>query len=401
MKFTKPIVYVTRDAERANGIEESENYAVVSNKKGELLDTYDLLKTERVEKIMKEKKDAVILVFQNTSRIETYCAEKKWPLLNPSAKLSKKMEEKISQCEWLGDLKKYLPPTEIKKVSDIRLDGKKIVVQFNHAHTGQGTHIVSDEKTLAELKEKFPERPARVADFIDGPVFTLNVVVAKNGIFPANINYQITGLPDFTDLPFSTVGNDWKLPLSILSEKEKKEIEDMARALGVRAKKDGWKGLFGIDVILDEKSRKIYLLEINARQPAGTTCESMLQKAAGKNPTTFEAHLSALLGENISDIQKISDGAQIILRVKAEPEQNGFRERSRSDAAEREGAKRFAENRFAPAKRLSESGFAVIEYENAKHNADLLRIRSPRGIMESHGKLNAVGEKISSLIFTK
>ncbi len=402
MKSVKTIVYITRDAERANSIEESENYVIVSNKKGEaLLDTYDLLKTERVEKIMEENKDAAILVFQNTSRIEKYCAEKKWKLLNPSAELSKKMEEKISQYEWLGELQKYLPATEIKKVSEIKLGKNKIVVQFNHAHTGHGTFIVSDEKILSELKQKFPERPARVADFIDGPVFTLNIVVAENGIFPANINYQITGLTDFTDLPFSTIGNDWKLPLTILSEKERKEIEEMARALGARAKDAGWLGLFGIDVILDEKSRKIYLLEINARQPAGTTCESMLQKSAGKNTTTFEAHMKALLGEKVSDIQKITNGAQIILRIHASQQQNGFlRNASALTPRNTESAGSVLENHSAVASLIKE-GFTVTEYENTKHNAEILRIRSEKGIMESHGKLNSVGEKISSLIFNK
>ena len=393
MKSPKTILYVTRDIERANSMEQNENYRIVWNEKGApILDTYELLKTERVEKLMKENDGAMILVFQNTARIEKYCAEKKWKLLNPSAELSKKIEEKISQYEWLGDLQKYLPPTRIEKISDIEFTNTPIVVQFNHAHTGQGTFIVSDEKILSELKEKFPERPARVSDFIDGLVFTLNIVVAKNGIFPANISYQITGLPDFTDIPFSTIGNDWKLPHKILSEKEQAKIFEITKKVGEKMKKDGWLGLFGIDVILDEKTREIFLLEINARQPASTTCESMLQKSAGKNLTTFEAHIKALLGENVTEIQKIKDGAQIILRKKASGSQNIFLENSlRSNILEK----------YSVPTRLSQEGFTVTQYENTKHNAELLRIRSDKGIMESHGVLNAIGEKISSTLFKK
>src|SRR5665213_2049491 len=114
MELPKPIVYVTRDKERALGMEEDENYAIISNQKdAPLLDTYELLQTEKVEETMRERKGAAILVFQNTARIERLCAEKKWPLLNPFADLSKKIEEKISQYEWLGDLQKYLPPTKV------------------------------------------------------------------------------------------------------------------------------------------------------------------------------------------------------------------------------------------------------------------------------------------------
>ncbi len=352
MKPAKPVIYVTRDIERANSMEESENYAIVSNENEAKLDTYELLHTERVEKMMKEEKDAAILVFQNTARIERLCAEKKWKILNPTAELSKKIEEKISQYEWLGDLRKFLPPTEIKKMSEIKFGGKPLVVQFNHGHTGLGTKIIKNESELKELSVKFPDRPARVSDFIDGPVFTLNTVVAKNGVFCENISYQITGLPEFTDNPFSTIGNDWKLPNKILSDKEKEGILEMAHAIGARLSSEKWLGLFGIDVILDEKSRKVYLLEINARQPASTTCESILQKSAGKDITTFEAHIAALLGEKVGNIQKISDGAQIVQREKG------------------------------TAKEIS-------------------RVRSDEGIMESHGKLNSVGEKIASKISKK
>ena len=276
-------------------------------------------------------------------------------------------------------------------MSEVKFAGKSLVVQFNHAHTGLGTHIVSDDKELRALSEKFPDRPARISDFIQGPVFTLNIVVAKNGVFCGNISYQITGLPNFTDNPFSTVGNDWKLPETLLSKKDKEKILEIAGKTGEKMKNAGWLGLFGIDVIMNEKSHEIFLLEINARQPASTTCESFLQKSAGKNMTIFEAHILALLGEKINDMQKISDGAQIVVRVKAGQKQSDLRARSLSEAHKRE-------NRSVSARLISE-GFAVTEYENTEPNKDLLRIRSEKGIMESHGKMNAVGEKISSLIF--
>ena len=184
MKSPKTILYITRDIERANSMEQNENYRIVSNEKdAPILDTYELLKTEQVEKLMKENDGAVVLVFQNTARIEKYCAEKKWKLLNPSAELSKKIEEKISQYEWLDDLQKYLPPTRIEKISDIEFTNTPIVVQFNHAHTGLGTKIINKADELTELSRLFPDRPARVADFIDGPVFTLNIAVLRMEFF--------------------------------------------------------------------------------------------------------------------------------------------------------------------------------------------------------------------------
>ncbi len=395
MKWDKPIVYVTRDIEHALGVEPAGNYFVVSNnteygkvvqakypKNVHLVSSDELLPTSRILLLAETKKfiddkGASVVVFVGNQSAEEAVNKQKLNLLNPSADKASEIEGKNSQSKWLGQLADLMPKNEIKILDDI--DYKKpFILQFNFSHTGEGTFLIESKEKLSEFKTKFPKRPVRVADYIEGIPFTLNVIAAKNGIFPANISYQITGLPDFTDNPFSTVGNDWKLPNKILSDKEKENIFGIAEKVGEKMKKDGWRGLFGIDVILDEKSRKIYLLEINARQPASTTCESILQKAAGKNMTTFEAHIKALLGENVSEIQKIKDGAQIVLRIKAKQE-----------------------NHPVPVERLPEAGFSFIEYENTEHNADLSRVRSDKGIMEKHGKLNSVGEEISSIIFKK
>ena len=56
MKSTISIVYVTRDAERASSMEQGENYAIVTNEKGEtILDTYELLQTKRLDELKRKK----------------------------------------------------------------------------------------------------------------------------------------------------------------------------------------------------------------------------------------------------------------------------------------------------------------------------------------------------------
>ena len=80
--------------------------------------------------------------------------------------------------------------------------------------------------------------------------------------------------------------------------------------------------MFGVDIIAEEKTGRLFLQEINARQPASTTFESQLQqKSEVRNQkseiTTFEAHLASLLNlpnDNYTLIS-IHDGAQIIQRV--------------------------------------------------------------------------------------
>lgn len=408
MKFSlkKPVIYVVRDLERALGLPlATRNYYIISNstpfansfiknkknvlliKNKELLDTRDLLQDVEVIKFINKINNAQILVFKNTSQIEKICLEHDWKLLNPPAELSSKIEEKISQVEWLGDLKKYLPPFQIKIAKLVKWSGEKFILQFNRAHTGNGTILIENENQLKEIQTKFPNREVRISKYIKGPVFTNNNIVWGNKILCGNINYQITGLKPFTNLPFATIGNDWALPHKILTVKQKKEYEKMAQEIGKKMMKSGWKGLFGIDVVCDEKSGKLYLIEINARQPASTSFESQLQAnviltclGGEESLTTFQAHLLSVLEQKYDNqkLIKITDGAQITQKVM-------------STANKLQNLK--IENNF---KRFEKMGYKIVLYNNTDIEADWVRIQSSNGIMKAPNFFNKKGSELGS-----
>ncbi len=387
------IFYVCRDLERATGGLKSNvpNFFIITNqspladklgkkysnikiiKNKTTLDTHELLAHPRVKKII-TKKDFIV-VFKNTSLIEKICRNNKWKLLNPSASLAARVEEKISQVKFLGPLKKYLPDTKIVSGKNLKWLGKKFILQYNRAHTGSGTFLITSAKQLEQIKKDFPNREIRISDFIEGPFFTNNNCVWGDKILPGNINFQITGLSPFTDNPFATVGNDWALPHKILNEKQFSQYIKIADLIGQRLNRAGWKGLFGVDTVLESKTEKIYLLEINARQPASTTFESQLQQKIGLNKglTTFEAHLGSLLKiKSQYPLIKIIDSAQIIQRV----------------------TKKITKLK-TPAKNKN---FNFIKYRNTKPGADLLRIQSLKGIMRNPKQLNEIGKKILKLV---
>ena len=413
-KSPRTIVYVTRDIERALGMMPNKYYRIITNrtpdsesvkeqfsefitlidpqndprtvateslKIQDLLDTNQLLETSTMSKLMAEiGTDAAILVFKNTTLIESICKKNGWPLLNPSANLAEKIENKITQIEWLDELgKKYLPSHIVAPTKDLIWKKEPLIIQWAHGHTGDGTILVNSGEELAALQAKFPERPSRATSFVVGPSFTLNIVTTPNGVYTGNISYQITGLPPFTDNPFSTIGNDWSLPHTLLSENEILSIEDMAREIGTKMSQEGWCGMCGIDIIRDQERGQIFLIEINARQPASTTFESFLQQENRRNGvvgvTIFEAYITALLGDKIeSPIVIINDGAQIIKRVTKDS-------KTLSTDEEVVGS-------------LELAGYRTIQYSNTEYNSDQLRIQSMKGVMEAHGKFNARGKEI-------
>lgn len=387
------IVYIARDIERALGIKPVNNYYIITNKteyalevqrefpdnvfvidSPNILDTYGLLLQESVSSLINTL-NASILVFKNTIHIEALCSEKKWKLLNPSAELSEKVENKISQSLWLNELSSLLPTHKIQTVKDTGWNNEAFIIQWSHGHTGDGTILVQNEKTLTDLKNKFPHRECKVTKYIKGPMFTVNIVVTDTVILLGNISYQITGMLPFTENAFSTIGNDWSVTYSILSENHIIKFNSIAEKVAQKMQTSGWRGLFGIDVVYDEERDELHLIEINARQPASTTYESELQTSMGiEGLNTFEAHLMALSAKSIkSSLIPINDGAQILQRVTSTIKEINT-------------------------KKLLDAGYKVIKYANSKPNADLVRIQSEKGIMEAHNKLNKRGKEILDLI---
>jgi hypothetical protein len=144
----------------------------------------------------------------------------------------------------------------------------------------------------------------------------------------------------------------------------------------------GWRGLFGIDVIKDLERNAIHLIEINARQPASTSFEAKLQNDIVNNANIqginiFEAHIDALKGQSVTQkMIEINDGSQVVLRVHKDIDHI-------SD--EIIGS-------------LQLSGYTIIQYQNTELNMDLLRIQNPKGVMSGHNSWNDRGREIVETI---
>lgn len=68
----------------------------------------------------------------------------------------------------------------------------------------------------------------------------------------------------------ATVGNDWSRAHS-LPDNTISQIAMITKKVGDGLFEEGFRGLFGLDLIVDDKG-KAFLIEINARQPASTGC---------------------------------------------------------------------------------------------------------------------------------
>lgn len=395
------VTYVTRDIERALGIEPRDGYFIITNtssyaeelalkypnnillikrnKNEEPLDTFELLITPKVQSILKERGGSV-LVFKNTPRIEGAINNLGLKLLNPPSNIGKKIEEKISQISWLGDMASLLPKYETLLCRNLEFHGEQFVLQFNYGHSGDSTLLIKSDKDIDYFKKTFPNRPVKKTVFLEGPSYTQNIVINGNEIIYGNISYQITGQKPFTENTFSTVGNDWLIAKKSLTEIDNDEIRKIGEGVAKKMQKEAWRGLFGIDLKKNTKENKWYLIEINARQPASTTFESKLQKEKSSIDTNiFEAHLLSMIQtEIIGEITKIDSGAQIIQRlthnIKTVDEQKN--------------------------NTIKKGGCDTIIYDNKMINSDLIRIQTRDGFMQDENQLNNLAKNIGNLLIS-
>lgn len=303
-----PVVYVSREHERAEGFPEgTEGFRIYSDITKSTRELMETLKLEPGESVV---------IFKPNRQVEDICTRNTWPLLNPGAELAERVEAKISQTRWLGDVARYLPPFAVRICKELRFTGEPVIIQFNHGHSGLGTILADSSEKIEKLKNDYPLRPVRITRYVRGPVYTSNNIVSGNRVLTGSISYQITGVPELTDNQFATVGNDWGLG-SMMPADAKKQFNEIVEAVGKRLARDGWKGCFGIDATLEENTGKVYLLEVNARQTASVAFESQLQRKSGKEGlTTFEAHMAALCGLPVEgNLIPVSSGSRLIKRI--------------------------------------------------------------------------------------
>ncbi len=261
-------------------------------------------------------------------------------LLNNSAQLTRKLENKVTQFQYLYEngLAKYLP--EAKVISLAKLDevtsGYKdgYVVQLPFGHTGSSTYIIDEgwqaaesRAELAELKTRFPNRAVRVVRKIHGHAFTINACICGGNTYMGGLSYQFTGIEGLANRSSATVGNDWSLPKQIMKPEIYEQINEMVTFTGeILREKFGFRGMFGVDFIYDEEQTQIFLIEINPRQIASIPMHTKLQLKVGQIPLSL-LHLAEFLELDKSFLPEVKSynengllpiqAAQLILRLQS------------------------------------------------------------------------------------
>ncbi|MBU1136925.1 ATP-grasp domain-containing protein, partial [Patescibacteria group bacterium] len=291
---------------------------------------------------LKKFSNPAIVVYKPSEKMEQICQENNWRLLNNPTSFGKNLlENKIKFRRILKDLGVAVPPGKIALTKELHYGhlmnkyGLPFVLQHPSKGGGKGTFFINNKSDFDAAVEKLsqkwdeeneqkvaPPEEVIVAQFIQGPSPSLTVCVTKDGILSTNLQYQILDAPELYSPEKGSglfCGHDWTA--SRLSEQVSQEAYGYAEKIGRHFKQLGYRGIFGLDFILDQKKQKLCIVECNPRFLGSYPVINMAQ-LLNQEPPLFAFHILEFLGRNDYQIEiesinalirKEKQGAQMIL----------------------------------------------------------------------------------------
>lgn len=354
-----------------------------------------LLENKLVENYIRKNSVSVpfIAFFKPSLKIEYIIKKKNYKSLGNSVYLNEKFENKIHLIDLLRkDFSGLINDSLTEKLTGLKFSdcAKKFnlpfVIQFGHGWAGRTTFLIENEKSFNGLKSKYPLTIVKAARLIVGYTILNNCCVYGNNIFVGPPALQINGIKKLSPKDFVTCGRQW--PDTILSKKMISDIKETSIGIGQLMSLEGYRGFFGIDFLVDQKSGRIYLSEINARLTASSAFYTGLERDLGEIPL-LALHYASLLNENLSfplNINLRIKGAQVIFRDAKTIDDINIK---KSGTYKIKGTKaEYVNDDYRPGN-LTGKSFIFHSEEKIRDDAEIARLETIEKVLDAPGKLSA------------
>jgi hypothetical protein len=239
-----------------------------------------------------------ILIFKNLPKIEKLATKHRIDILMPESYFVNLLEDKIHFVDFCHEFALPILPTTVRELNLVRFL-EPVVIQTRRGHAGESTFFVKSSRELDVLKRKIGDFVVKITPLKKLPTFSLDFCVTGNGIFTTQPFFQITGDPKLNPLAGGTGGIDFG-PAAKLSETTRERIGALVEMIGAALAKIGYRGIAGIDFLVDDENAKIYLLELNPRLLSNLGFVTKQQAALGEIPL-LTIHLLEFLGADLTE----------------------------------------------------------------------------------------------------
>jgi hypothetical protein len=230
-----------------------------------------------------KKGKLVFLMFdQDTEMLAKEIGAQVW---FPKAKLRSRVDNKIetvrignkagvpSVPNALSEIKSY---AQLRKVADKAKLGNDLVLQSAYGDSGHTTFFISSERDFKRHEHEIVgQGEIKVMKRIKCRGSAIEACATKAGTIVGPLMTELVGFRELTPYKGGWCGNE------IFANAFSQEIRDKARdytfRFGEQLKKEGYRGYFELDFLIDQDSGEIYLGELN---PRITGASSMTNHAA-------------------------------------------------------------------------------------------------------------------------
>lgn len=347
-EITEPIFYVTNDVAKGIGLEKLlPNYHIIC------LDDHPLvgyllksgIKVFCLEKVLKQKnvifrssgriidhplvleyiqresqrETPIIMFFKPSAKIDFVCRKNGFVRAGNSVKINRLFEEKVEFYDLC--LREKLPVVEGETgiLGNLNFGdlAKRfylpLVIQFGRGWAGSTTYFIKDKEQWVNLVKDFSFQKVKVTRFVFGKTILNNACVYGKQTLVSFPAIQINAVSEFTGKQGATCGRQW--PAKITSEQEN-QINLITGVVGRLMGNFGYKGFFGLDFLIEEKTGKVYLSENNARLTASVPFFTKLELSSQEIPLLY-FHLAEFLGIDLIppiERKKKLIGSEVVVR---------------------------------------------------------------------------------------
>jgi len=276
---------------------------------------YMLMHKEVIDKIKKSGKGPAKLLFvMFDEKTEEICKELGVDIALPSVALRNRLDSKIeltrlaneagidSAPNALGEADSFESLMKIAAKANL---GKDLVVQTPYGDSGRTTFFITSEADWNKHAGDMKGEQLKIMKRINHMPGTVEVCVTRHGTLAGPIQTDITGYEEITPYKGGWCGNDvWP---KIFNAKIRRQLRNMAAGLGDRLYKEGYKGVFCMDFLLDTDDGTPYLGEVNPRISGASPLTNLITAHYGGVPL-FLFHLLEYLDVDYSvDLRRIQN----------------------------------------------------------------------------------------------
>lgn len=245
---------------------------------------------------------------------EQICHELGYELILPTHALRQRLDSKIvttrlgneagapSVPNVLGRATSY---PELLALAERAGLGSDLVVQTPYGDSGKTTFFVASQADWDHDATAMTDDELKVMKRIRNRAAAVEAVITRHGTVVGPFMTDLTGYPELTPYKGGWCGND--VYPGALSESQRARAIRHVSGLGARLAREGYRGFFEVDVLVDLDTDEVYLGELNPRLSGASSMTNVTAGAYADLPL-FLFHLLEWMDVDYSlDVDEINE----------------------------------------------------------------------------------------------